>query len=434
MKPMRPNILVLTTDQHRYDALSCRGHPHVQTPHLDALVQGSADFQCAYTQSPVCAPARYSLATGEYVPTHGVRFNSINPTQPVTTIAHRMKEAGYWCFQAGHMHWSEATTDTGYEPLISRQDWLDSLPGESQERFNLEHDNADIRIRMGGPCPRPEEEFFAPFVAQSTNQFLEEAVEQETPFFAWASIYEPHPPFFPPAEVYRRFDPEKLQLPQAPDPNSPPPPKWLEHRRRRWEHLTETEVKQMIQGYYGLVEVADRAVGSILQQLDALGVRENTWILWTSDHGEQLFDHQIFLKFCMLEESVHVPFCIQGPNTISNSCSRLTSHIDLFPTVCEIAGLKPPSGLPGQSLLPWVEGNSGSFREPEYVFSHIWEMHMIRSRRDKLVVRDQKPIEYYDLEDDPGEFLNRVSHPDYRERVDQLFRALKNRFPGEFTN
>lgn len=434
MKPVRPNILVLTTDQHRYDALSCRNHPHVKTPHLDSLVRDSADFQCAYTQSPVCAPARYSLATGDYVPTHGVRFNAVNPTQPVTTIAHRLKAVGYRCFQAGHMHWSEKTTDTGYEPLISRQDWLDSLPEKSRERFQLEHDHADVRIRMGGPCPCPEEQFFAPFVAQSTNRFIEEAVERETPFFAWASIFEPHPPFFPPAEVYRRLDPEAIVLPPESPSDAPPPPDWLQKRRQRWEHLTAVEIRQMMRGYYGLVEVADRAVGSILQKLEDLGVRENTWILWTSDHGEQLFDHGVFLKFCMLEESVHIPFCIQGPGIEPSTSQQLTSHIDLHPTLCAIAGIPIPSHLPGRSLLAEIQNPSLGREESEFVYAHIWSTQMIRSREEKLVVRDGEPTEFYQLKEDPGEFYNRLEDATCRERIQFMLRHLKTEFPEEFQN
>ena len=427
-----PNILVITTDQHRFDALSARGHPHLQTPHFDHFLSQSLDFRSAYTQAPVCAPARYSLATGTYVPEHGVRFNNQDPARPITTIAHRFRDAGYRCFQAGHMHWSPGTTDTGYEPLVSRRDWLDQLPPEQAERFELEHREAAIRTTMGGPSPIPEEQFFGPYLARETGRFLREVADSGQPFFAWVSIYEPHPPFFPPAEVYRRFDPGALSIRKNPPETGAPLPEGLHNRRRKWEHLTDVEIKQMIRGYYGLVEVADRAFGQILQHLEDRGLDENTVVVWTSDHGEQLYDHRLFLKFCMFEESVHVPMAIRGPGIQPGSYSGWVEHVDLFPTLCAIADLEPGSGLDGCSLVPLFQEESRNVSLRDAVFSTIFQSHMVRTASEKCVTIQGEPVQFYDLEKDPGEFHNALQDSDCHERIAACLDRLRARFPEDF--
>jgi choline-sulfatase len=408
------------TDQHRFDAISFRGHAHLKTPHLDSLVARSRDFTAAYTQSPVCAPARYSLATGQYVADHGVCFNSINPRYPVRTIAHQLSAVGYRCFQAGHMHWSEETTDTGYAPLISREDWLNSLPLTWRERFEAEHQNAFIRTSMGGPSPLPESAFWGTYVAKKTSEFIDTALDDEVPFFAWASIYEPHPPFFPPAEVYRKYIEQDICIPKVEDKGSPRDPA-QEKRRGKWSHLTDHEIRQMMAGYFGMVEVADRSVGSIIGFLDKRGILENTWIIWTSDHGEQLYDHGLFLKFCMYEESVHVPLTIAGPGIPAGVETALVEHVDLFPTLCEVAGLDVPETCSGRSLLPILQ--SPGVVPPDWrdrVYSQINDLEMVRSRDWKLVTRAGKPVELYDLANDPGETNNRVTHAELAGVIEEL--------------
>ncbi|MEZ5278497.1 MAG: sulfatase-like hydrolase/transferase [Opitutaceae bacterium] len=429
MNPSRPNILVLMTDQHRYDALSCRGHPHVRTPHLDALVSRSVDFRSAYTQAPVCAPARYSLATGQYVASHGVRFNDVNPLGPIRTLAHLFRDEGYRCFQAGHMHWSSATTDTGYEPLISREMWLESLPVQWSERFRLEHETPFVRTAMGGPSPLPESAFWGHFVARNVNRLIDEAVDGDEPFFCWASIYEPHPPFFPPVEAYAAHQQDSISLPaQDPEDAAPPELRQLD-RRRKWEHLTDVEIRQMMAGYFGMVEVADRSAGAILQHLRDRGLLDNTWIIWTSDHGEQLFDHRLFLKFCMYEQSVHVPFCVSGPGISPGGRDELVEHVDLLPTLCDIAGIGIPQGAGGRSLEPLLHGRPAGGGWREAVFSQINDLFMIRTRDWKLIVRDGIPVELYDLNADPGEFENRLGDPTCAGIVDQL-EAESRQHPG----
>jgi choline-sulfatase len=332
------------------------------------------------------------------------------------------------------MHWRPVTTDTGFEPLISREHWLESLPKDVRDRFENEHDSDMIRTTMGGPSPFQEESFFGPFLAQATNEFLEEVSATGDPFFAWVSIYEPHPPFFPPSETYRQFNFKDIRLPENREETGAPLPEGLRKRRKKWEHLTDQEVRQMMAGYFGLVEVADRAFGAILSKLETLGLSDNTWIVWTSDHGEQLYDHQLFLKFCMFEQSVHVPFAISGPGIQTRQVDHLVEHIDLFPTLCDLAGIETPPHLPGTSVVPHLRPGEGPTPVKDAVFSSIFQTHMIRTRSEKCVTIKGEPVQFYDLQKDPGEFHNAVNEMDCRERIRHCVDRLAKQFPSEFNS
>jgi choline-sulfatase len=254
---------------------------------------------------------------------------------------------------------------------------------------------------------------------------IDEAVDGGEPFFCWASIYEPHPPFFPPAEVYAAHPQDSISLPeQGPDDASPPESRQLE-RRRKWEHLTDTEIRQMMAGYFGMVEVADRSAGVILQHLRSRGLLDSTWIIWTSDHGEQLYDHRLFLKFCMYEQSVHVPFCISGPGLPPGERDELVEHVDLLPTLCGIASIEIPEEAGGRSLEPLLHGRPQREEWREAVFSQINDLLMVRTRHWKLTVRDGHPVELYDLNADPGEFENRLRDSACDGIVDHLQAELR---------
>jgi arylsulfatase A-like enzyme len=327
------------------------------------------------------------------------------------------------------MHWSRETTDTGYAPLVSRDMWLQTLKPEWRERVCEEHDTAFIRTTIGGPSPVPEEAYYAHYLAGETIRAIDEAAAADAPFLCWTSIFEPHPPFFPPADVYARFDQESFDLPPQAPPENPPVEEKQIQRRRKWAHLSPVEIRQIMAGYFGLVEVADRAVGRILDHLKSTGLLENTWIVWTSDHGEQLYDHELFLKFCMYEQSVHVPFVVRGPGRKPAMRTELVEHVDLFPTLCEIAGTEIPDSVEGCSLKPLLDGGAVPDDWRPIVFSQINSFFMARTEKWKLMMREGRPVELYDLVADPSEFHNRVADPACAGIREMLLHELKTRFP-----
>jgi len=417
--PDRPNILVLMGDHHRFDALGCLGNPMAHTPNLDRLAARSVRFAQCYTQSPVCAPARHSLATGRYVHAHGVRTNRDMPYPGMVTIAHALKPLGYSRFNLGHMHWKDPEMDTGYEPWITHQTWRDAMPQHVLDRHEWEAQNITRRT-TGGPSPRTFDQYSGYYVARNAIAAIESAVKDGEPFLCWAAFSEPHPPFYPPREIYETFDPSQIPLPPQAPPDAGSPHEYILDKRREWTHLTEVEIRQILAGYYGMVALMDRYCGMVLDALERLGVRENTIVVWTSDHGDQMWEHEMFLKFCMYEGSVHIPLLIDVPGRPPQVHDQLVEHVDLFPTLCEFVGAPCPETVQGRSLVPLLGDEPSPEDERDAIFSQIGDVQMIRTPAWKLNVYRGQPGELYDLENDPDEFDNRIADPQCRAVVQSL--------------
>jgi len=220
------------------------------------------------------------------------------------------------------------------------------------------------------------------------------------------------------------FDQSKIQLPPQAPPDAPPP-KYIVEKQKEWAHLTEVEVRQILAGYYGMVALADGYCGMILDALEGLGIQDETMVIWTVDHGDQMGEHKMFLKFCMYEGSVHIPLLIHIPGKKSGVRSELVEHIDLFPTICELVGAECPGTVQGRSLVSLL----GETRAPEdwrdAVFSQIGDVEMIRTKEWKLNVCAGRPGELYDLKNDPHEFYNLVKDSQYEKTVEALLARLK---------
>jgi len=418
------NILVLMCDHHRFDALGCLGNPLAHTPYLDKLASQSVRFDNCFTQSPVCAPARHSLATGRYVHAHGVITNSHLPYPGMVTIAHALQPLGYRRFNLGHMHWKDLTMDTGYEPWVTHEAWRKAMPRRVLDRYEWEGQNITRRT-TGGPGPRTREQYSGYYVAKNAIAQIESAARNGEPFLCWAAFSEPHPPFYPPKEIYQRFDQSEIQLPPQAPPEAAPPPQYILDKQKEWAHLTDVEVRQVLAGYYGMVALVDGYCGMILDALAQLGIRDETMVIWTVDHGDQMWEHKMFLKFCMYEASVHIPLLIHIPGKKSGVRSELVEHIDLFPTICDLVGADCPGTVQGRTLVPLLGDDPAPRDWRNAVFSQIGDVEMIRTKEWKLNVYGGQPGELYHLRNDPKEFDNRIADPQHSDTVQSLFERLK---------
>jgi len=423
------NILVLMCDHHRFDALSCLGNPLAHTPNLDRLAERSVRFENCYSQSPVCAPARHSLATGRYAHAQGVITNRHQPHPGMHTIAHALQPLGYRRFHLGHMHWTDREMDNGYEPEITAAMWRETMPDDVLERYDWENDGRTRRT-TAGPSPRTREQYWGYHVATESIRQIEEAVANGENFLSWTSFTEPHPPFFPPKDIYGQIDQSRIVLPEHPPRDAPPPHDRIRRMQQEWAHLTEVEIRQMMAGYYGMVHLVDSYCGMVLDALDRLGIREETVVIWTADHGDQQWEHAMFLKFNMREASVHVPLLIDVPGVAAGTRSELTEHIDLFPTICDLVGTDVPDGVQGRSLLPSIREGAPGPGWRDAVFSQIGDIKMIRTESEKLNVYGDESGEYYNLSADPREFQNLIGDGGSADRVTAL-RARLDRWQSD---
>jgi len=404
------NFLVIMGDHVRPDALSCVGNPLARTPHLDSLAARSVRFENCFTQAPVCSPARHSLATGRYVHAHGVRNNKDKPYPGMVTIAHALQPLGYRRIQIGQMHWGDPQMDNGYESWIHGEEWLATAPEAIRKRYEWENQSMTRRT-TAGPSPREREHHSGHARARRAIEQIQQAVAQDQPFLCWLAFSEPHPPFYPPRDIYERFDQSRIPLPELPPAGAPAAHADVRRRQQEFAHLTPVEIRQMIAGYYGMIELLDGYVGTVLEGIERLGIRDETAVIFTSDHGEQLGEHGLFTKFVMHEASVRVPLLIHVPGNAPGVRDELVEHVDVFPTVCEWLGAETPPTVHGRSLAPILNGAAARGEWRDAVFSQIGATRMIRTAKWKLNLYGAEPGELYDMEKDPKEFFNRIADP-----------------------
>lgn len=417
------NVLVIMCDELRYDALGCNGNKAVATPNIDRLAQRSVCFDSCYTQAPVCSPARHSLATGKYPFAHGVLDNNYYPNPGMYTIAHALKPLGYRRFHLGHMHWKTDKIDNGYEPIVCHS--LNELVLSPQvlKRHHWEHDNMTRRC-TAGPSTLKRDEYWGYQVADRSVHLMEEAVQRGEKFLSWTSFTEPHPPFYPPKELYAKFDQSKLELPVELAEGAPEPHPSIREKQKEWEHLTDVEKRQMKAGYYGMVELADHYVGMVLEAVDRLKLWDNTMIILTADHGEQMGDHGLYTKFVLREPSVHVPLMIYHPEVKPGRRSELVEHVDILPTICDFTGAALPEGIHGHSLTPLMQEDSAPQNWRDSVFSQIRGHRMLRTKQWKLNEYDGTPGELYNLVNDPNELFNLIDDTNYQSVKEELIYRL----------
>lgn len=452
---MQPNILWICTDQQRYDSIGALGNPYVSTPNIDRLVAEGVTFTHAYCQSPICTPSRAGFLTGQYPSTVHINGNGLAtfPDHP-PLVTRLLADGGYDCGLIGKLHLASAyqriepRVDDGYRywqySHAPRDDWPQG------------HDYADW-VRAKGyvlgeltkdPAGVPAELHQTTWCAEKTIEFIRE--EREGPWLASVNIYDPHPPFNPPQAYRDLFDPAQMPGPhfresdlaqqaklaavdfqskgRTPDnldikspvlPASPLNPDWLGH-----ESAGKRDAWTLQAAYYAMIKLIDDQLGRILGALEESGQRDNTVIIFTSDHGEMLGDHGLIQKGCRFYEGlVRVPLIWSWPGHFEAGLrsDALVELTDKAPTLLALAGQTPPAHMQGKSLLPILTGEAAPDQHRDFVRSEYYDAlgladgsfaTMVRDRRYKLVVYHGHGLgELYDLQADPHEFTDLWDDP-----------------------
>ncbi|MFW6060366.1 MAG: sulfatase [Phycisphaeraceae bacterium] len=445
----RPNILWITIEHHRYDAIGALNNPHVRTPNLDRLVAEGTAFTRAYCQSTVCVPSRASFLTGRYPAATKVRQNGqdIPPTERL--FPRHARDHGYDTALFGKLHVSHAFTgeepriDDGYRvfewshaPLRhfggAYRAWVEKQGGDydtlyrSGEVLNAQV-CADARLHQTTWC------------FQRAGEFIEH--EATGPWLVSINPFALHDPFQFLPEYYQRYDPDSLPPPlfrEGELATKPEVVRAAQHGsgfdRRGFAETTEREHREMKAAYYATLEHLDAELGRLLDRLD----RQRTLIVLHGDHGEMLGDHGIFAKGpYFYEGAVRVPLVFSWPGRVpaGRVNDALVELVDVVPTLCELADLSQPPGVQGRSLAPVMHGEA-SHREGvlcEYYnanpaknapdgrahYATMW-----RDQRYKVIVHHGDALgELYDLERDSEEFDNLWDEPNHRELRESMVRC-----------
>ena len=454
--PDRLNVLLIMTDQHRADLMTCAGRDLVPTPNLDRLAGRGVRFENAYCAYPVCVASRMAMLTGLYAHTTGAINNTDRLDWRYRTMAHHFAGHGYLTGLVGKMHFNDAMNH-GFEYYLSINDWLMCLGPKVQDYANeianhqigprffetVDDDGSgfpDLKGMWDGPSPwvghverwgfddvasplEPEDHLDA-FISRETVKFLRQ--HQDSRFFLVASFMKPHPPLHPPREWAEMYPVDEMEWPGPGDVSQYPP-----HTRNRINGLAklgEKRLKAHRAGYLGNLAFVDTCIGPVTDALDELGLWDNTIVVYTSDHGDMDGDHGLLQKFCSFEPSIKVPLIVCYPPQIPRGqvTQALTEQFGLFPTLVELAGVDPPEATkltPRGSAAPAMDAKSFAdvARDPglpgppaafcEYNLRAPVCQYTIRGRRHKLVYNHGSTPELYDLEADPGECVNRAADP-----------------------
>jgi arylsulfatase A-like enzyme len=471
--PRRPNIVIITSDQHRGDSFGFERR-EVRTPHLDQLAREGTRFAACITPNVVCQPARASLLTGQLPLTHGVRDNGIDlpPRTGDRGFAGALSAGGYRTGFIGKAHFSTSHTfsPTGtpecrastadYPPgwhgpymgfehvelvVEGHNQWLPMAPpagqhyerwyyadgrGEEKNRLYREHALPDTGAVQTWHSALPVCWHNSTWIGDRSVRFIE--THRGEPFCLWASFPDPHHPFDAPLPWSRLHASDEVTLPAH---------RTLDLERRPWWHAaslqsrqdprvekirgdylryapqTDAQLREIIANYYGMIALIDHHVGRIVGALDELDLADDTYVVFTSDHGEWLGDHGLLFKGPMHYEGLlRVGLVMRGPDVVANRVERSpVSLIDVAPTILEWAGCQPLLAQDGVSVASLASGRSDA-REVAY---NEWDLgparcgvplrlRTVRTDRYKLTLElDSGVGELYDLRDDADEMHNR---------------------------
>jgi len=451
----RPNILFIMADDHSPNAISCYGNKDIQTPGLDRLARGGMRFEHALTPNSFCTPSRAALLTGKYSNKNGVTHLNQPFDGSQQTYPKLLQQAGYQTALFGKWHLLTQPTGFDHYCVMKMQGmvadpnvWESGSPWVSWEPRSKEWQKDGRKLKGYG-------------VDVITDEALK-WLDQRDPQKPFCMLLHPKPPHEPyvPAPRYEDFlkdvfipEPTTLQddyvgrtplaIQEIMKNNR------LEIRPQFLEWLTEEQrntltgdqklsaIYQMyIKGYYRLVMSVDDNITKVLDYLEANGLEENTIVAYTSDNGFFLGEHGFFNKQWMYEPSLHVPMIIKYPPMVNAGTvnSSMINHIDMAPTMLDLAGLPVPTDMQGKSLKPILEGKQEKVREAFYYhfYRHgpqLPEMIGVRTDRYKLIhypaMDESYQWELFDLKNDSDEIKNQYRNPEYQETKERLKKNLR---------
>ncbi len=458
MDNARPNIILIITDQQRYDTIHALGFPYMDTPNLDRLVHEGVTFTNCFITAPSCAPSRASLFTGYYPHTTGILRNGDRWTRSWVEL---LADAGYYCVNVGKMHTSPVETSLGFHEryVVENKDryleerwyfdeWDKGLRarGLVKQQRELYRQRDDYKQSLGAfDWELPEETQSDMFVGEMAKWWLDTKPVPAGPLFMEIGFPGPHPPYDPIPRYAKAYMEKELPILDVTEEELTSQPHALKEYREHClgidhdsvYHLANPTLEQRHRQrayYLANVTMIDEKVGEILETLETNGYLENAVVIFTSDHGDCLGDHGHSQKWTMYDTITKMPVIVWSPGRFHGNrrIDALCQLFDLGPTILELAGIEPPATFEAESLLPALKDEPWDGRE--YVFSEHGRdatltatefMTMVRNHKWKLVhYMDDTAGQLFNLIDDPDEVNNLWDDPAYADVKLKLLDAL----------
>jgi arylsulfatase A-like enzyme len=430
----RPNVLLICCDHLRGDWLGCNGHPIVMTPQMDKLAEQGVTFRQTFSECPVCVPARRILMTG--MDTYGIGMNTNRDAHPFAEgpkLAEVMTRAGYQTFASGKLHTSPQRNRIGFEDVrLNEEGRRQNISRDDYDAYLADHGWAHVAYTHGlgnnqygmRLSPLPERFTTTHWTAQMAMEFIERR-DPTRPFFLYVSFDKPHPPITPPAEYYELY--RDVEFPQ------PVEGEWVQRKcppeiRRmrlangldRWRNHP-LRLQQSLRGFAAMITHIDSMIGVILGQIREAGLLNDTLILLTSDHGDELFDHGNVAKSDFLRGATNVPFIVRPPSCWAEANDFTPGRVDnaapvslqdVMPTILETCRVDVPETVGGLSVLPLLRSPEGEFRD--YSLGNVGSVYGCSDGRYKYQWFAGDGTELlFDCQNDPDDTRDLAEDPEF---------------------
>jgi N-acetylglucosamine-6-sulfatase len=429
------NLVLILSDDHRYDAMSCQGHPWIKTPNLDRLAQGGVLFENAFVTTALCSPSRASILTGQYVHSHGVLDNVTALRSDLPTFPQLLQKQGYRTALIGKWHMGGDSDD----PRPGFDHWV-SFRGQGLYNDPVLNINGR-RDKVPG--------YVSDLLTSHAIDFLR--ANSARPFMLYLSHKAVHADFFPAERHKNLYSSEPIPYPNSyanTEENYRGKPEWVRRQRNSWHGVDgmynqRVNFEQFYRDYARTLAGLDDSIGGVMEELKRLNLLEDTLVIYMGDNGFLFGEHGLIDKRTMYEPSIRVPMIAHCPSLFQGNrrLSGMALNLDICPTLLEAANTPAPMTVHGRSLLPLLRGQ-GAWRT-EFLYEYFWERDypqtptVIGLRTDQYSYMHYHGVwdidELYDIRQDPGQtnnllagyrirneggrLLNRITDPEMRKRV-----------------
>ncbi len=444
--PKKPNILWIMSDEHNPHVAGCYGNQLIQTPNIDSLAKSGITFDGHYCNSPLCVPSRLSLTAGKYTSRVDVwGLTCWLPSPDIASLPRVLNQAGYQSFLCGKQHYDYSRRYGFTQVGGNFNNWYKTGKGRRLAPTHVTQARLSPRFDEFHPGDHGSTVEHDRRVTAGAVDFLSKRGQNDQPFFLFVGYLAPHFPLIVPQEYWDKYR-GKVDMPVIPEGFLDQLPLNYKVQRAGFEEIgvPDDTVRRGRELYYGLTDWADHEIGKVLAALRLHPeIAENTIIIYSSDHGENMGEHGMWWKNCMFEQSSRVPLVISWPKRWRGGQRRAgaSSHVDLVQTVADMAGGHAPDDWNGQSMLHWMDHPSARWRDVAaseyYAHNTASGYAMIRTGNWKYVyhtvIDSEHPAEreLYNLSTDAQEFSNLADLPEHKARLETMHKMLVKEVGGD---
>ncbi|WP_341216078.1 sulfatase [uncultured Wocania sp.] len=449
----RPNILFIISDDLTATAVSSYENKACHTPNIDKLASEGVKYTKAYTQYPVCGPSRASFMSG-YYPNATTTFGYVSGRENIgpnrKTWSQLFKDNGYYTARVSKIYHMGVPIDieTGSNGEDDEASWTERFNSQGPEwkaigDAELVQGNPDGTIERKGGNVMTIVKADGGDLVHSDGKTAKKASElirkhKNKPFFLAVGFVRPHVPFVAPKPYFEPYPFDDITLPKKVDGD------WDDIPKRGINYVTSVNAKMSLEqekkaiaAYYASVSYMDAQVGKVLKTLKEEGLEDNTIVIFTSDHGFHLGEHNFWMKVSLHEESVRVPLIIKVPGKKATVCNSFVELLDLYPTISELAGLKPSKHLQGKSLIKTFDNPKKKVRDMAFCVSQGGKSFLLRHDKWAYIQYNEDAsagIELFDMENDPKQFTNLAKNPNYSKIVARFKKKLAKKIKAVRSN